>query len=75
LFGNAPGLEVEAEAEVLAVDAEVMIELASAGLNIAMLATGLLTMIESLLVLAFLVFETRFGVKTMISSQEIKILL
>jgi len=73
LFGNAPGLEVEAE--VLAVDAEVMIELASAGLNIAMLATGLLTMIESLLVLAFLVFETRFGVKTMISSQEIKILL
>ena len=67
LFGNAAGLEVVVEVPVVVVAGVFTILFASAGVNIAMLATVLVTVMDSPLVLARLVFEI------MISLQEINL--
>ena len=67
LFGNAAGLEVVVEVPVVVVAGVFTIAFASAGVNIAMLATVLVTVMDSPLVLARLVFEI------MISLQEINL--
>ena len=66
-FGNAAGLEVVVEVPVVVVAGVFTIVFASAGVNIAMLATVLVTVMDSPLVLARLVFEI------MISLQEINL--
>ncbi len=67
LFGNAPWLEVVVEVPVVVVAGVFTIAFASAGLNIFMLATGLVTVMDPPLVLARLVFDL------MISLQEINL--
>lgn len=73
LFGNAPGLEVVVEVPVVVVAGVFTIAFASAGANIAMLATGLVTVMDPPLVLARLVIEPSLVLETMISFQEINL--
>lgn len=73
LFGNAPGLEVVVEVPVVVVAGEFTIAFASAGLNIAMLATGLVTVMDPPLVLARLVMVPSLVLETMVSFQEINL--
>ena len=73
LFGNAPGLEVVVEVPVVVVAGVFTIAFASAGANIAMLATGLVTVIDPPLVLARLVIEPSLVFETMVSFQEINL--
>ena len=73
LFGNAPGLEVVVEVPVVVVAGEFTIAFASAGVNIFMLATGLVTVMDPPLVLARLVIEPSLVLETMISFQEINL--
>ena len=73
LFGNAPGLEVVVEVPVVVVAGEFTIAFASAGANIAMLATGLVTVMDPPLVLARLVIEPSLVFETMVSFQEINL--
>ena len=73
LFGNATGLEVVVEVPVVVVAGVFTIAFASAGANIAMLATGLVTVIDPPLVLARLVIEPSLVLETMVSFQEINL--
>ena len=73
LFGNAAGLEVEVEVPVVVVEGVFMIAFASAGVNIAMLATGLVTEIDPPFVLARLVIVPSLVLETMISFQEMSL--
>jgi len=73
LFGNAPGLEVVVEVPVVVVAGEFTIAFASAGVNIFMLATGLVTVMDPPLVLARLVIEPSLVLETMVSFQEINL--
>ena len=73
LFGNATGLEVVVEVPVVVVAGVFTIAFASAGANIAMLATGLVTVIDPPLVLARLVIEPSLVFETMVSFQEINL--
>lgn len=73
LFGNAPGLEVVVEVPVVVVAGVFTIAFASAGANIAMLATGLVTVMDPPLVLARLVIEPSLVLDTMVSFQEINL--
>ena len=73
LFGNAPGLEVVVEFPAVVVDGVFTIAFASAGVNIFMLATGLVTVIDPPLVLARLVIEPSLVFETMVSFQEINL--
>ena len=72
LFGNIAGLEVVVEVPVV-VDGVFTIAFASAGLNIFILATGLVMVIDPPLVLARLVIEPSLVLETMISFQEINL--
>ena len=73
LFGNATGLEVVVEVPVVVVAGVFTIAFASAGANIAMLATGLVTVMDPPLVLARLVIEPSLVLETMVSFQEINL--
>ena len=73
LFGNAAGLEVVVEVPAVVVDGVFTIAFASAGANIAMLATGLVTVMDPPLVLARLVIEPSLVLETMVSFQEINL--
>ena len=73
LLGNAEGLEVVVEAPAVVVDGVFTIAFASAGANIAMLATGLVTVMVPPLVLARLVIEPSLVLETMVSFQEINL--
>ena len=73
LFGNAPGLEVVVEVPAVVVAGVFTIAFASAGVNIAMLATGLVTVMDPPLVLARLVIEPSLVLETMVSFQEINL--
>ena len=73
LFGNAPGFEVVVEVPAVVVAGEFTIAFASAELNIFMLATGLVTVMDPPLVLARLVIEPSLVLETMISFQEINL--
>ena len=73
LFGNAPGLEVVVEFPAVVVAGEFTIALASAGVNIFMLATELATAIDPPLVLARLVMVPSLVLETMVSFQEINL--
>ena len=73
LFGNATGLEVVVEVPVVVVAGVFTIAFASAGANIAMLATGLVTVMDPPLVLARLVIEPSLVFETMVSFQEINL--
>ena len=73
LFGNAPGLEVVVEVPVVVVAGVFTIAFASAGANITMLATGLVTVMDPPLVLARLVIEPSLVLETMVSFQEINL--
>jgi len=73
LFGNAPRLEVVVEFPAVVVAGVFTIAFASAGANIAMLATGLVTAIDPPLVLARLVIEPSLVLETMVSFQEINL--
>ena len=73
LLGNAAGLEVVVEVPAVVVDGVFTIAFASAGANIAMLATGLVTVMDPPLVLARLVIEPSLVLETMVSFQEINL--
>lgn len=61
------------EVPVVVVDGVFTIAFASAGVNIAMLATGLVTVMDPPLVLARLVIEPSLVFETMVSFQEINL--
>ena len=72
-FGNAAGLEGVVEFPAVVVAGEFTIALASAGVNIFMLATELATAIDPPLVLARLVMVPSLVLETMVSFQEINL--
>ena len=69
----AEEVEIGVEDTVVFVEGIFTIAFASAGLNIAMLATGLVTLIDPPVVLARLVMEPSLVLETMISFQEINL--
>ena len=73
LFGNAAGLEGVVEFPAVVVAGVFTIAFASAGVNIFMLATGLVTVTDPPLVLARLVIEPSLVFETMVSFQEINL--